>query len=647
MRLRREDLRRVLAELAKDLDGRAELVRRAELSRSTVPPYNKRFCGRLDELLELRERLKDDRAGVVCGVQGLGGVGKTELAFTYAHAFASAYAGGRFLVPCEGKKTLREAALHLGDLFRDQIGDEERKTPDGYFAAIAACLRRRLDEMGHILLVLDNVTSAALVSPQQTDHLTALGPKLHLLATTRLPAPPASRWLTLGELPEAAALELLEKHRPFDSDPEREAARRMVQRLGGFALAVELVGAWFLVHPGATYAGMADRLGLDALDQMAEANEVELRRHQERRLSAVLGPVLQDLSPPERRALEYAALLAPDQVPLPWLKTLVDRDFPDFGEATGLSEAWSDVCARLTRLALFSRSEGDAADSRIVRVHRLLQDLVRRQLPPAELSRRQTAVEALVSERAGALEKIVRWEEARWELEPFDALANLWAGGKLPRAAWLLNQAGMRWYKIAEWARSEPLYRRALAIDEASYGPEHPGVAIDVNNLAQLLERTNRLAEAEPLYRRALAIFEGSYGSEHPNVATVLNNLAQLLRAANQPVEAEPLYRRALAIDEASYGPEHTNVAIRLNNLAALLQDTNRLAEAEPLMRRALAISEASYGPEHPDVAIKLNNLALLLHATNRLSEAEPLMRRRWPSARRRTDRSTRTSPPN
>ena len=58
--------------------------------------------------------------------------------------------------------------------------------------------------------------------------------------------------------------------------------------------------------------------------------------------------------------------------------------------------------------------------------------------------------------------------------------------------------------------------RRALAIDEKSYGPEHPDVASDLNNLAQLLQATNRLAEAEPLMRRALAIDEKSYGPEHP-----------------------------------------------------------------------------------------------------------------------------------
>ena len=48
--------------------------------------------------------------------------------------------------------------------------------------------------------------------------------------------------------------------------------------------------------------------------------------------------------------------------------------------------------------------------------------------------------------------------------------------------------------------------RRALAIDEKSYGADHPAVARDLNNLAQLLQATNRLGEAEPLMRRALAI---------------------------------------------------------------------------------------------------------------------------------------------
>jgi hypothetical protein len=62
-------------------------------------------------------------------------------------------------------------------------------------------------------------------------------------------------------------------------------------------------------------------------------------------------------------------------------------------------------------------------------------------------------------------------------------------------------------------------------------------VATVLNNLAQLLKAANRLAEAEPLMRRALAIFETSYGPDHPSTCTVRDNLAGL----GQPsVDAAP-----------------------------------------------------------------------------------------------------------
>ncbi|MBN1570681.1 MAG: tetratricopeptide repeat protein [Acidobacteria bacterium] len=177
-------------------------------------------------------------------------------------------------------------------------------------------------------------------------------------------------------------------------------------------------------------------------------------------------------------------------------------------------------------------------------------------------------------------------------------------------------------------AEAEPLYRRALAINDKSYGEDHPDVARTLNNLAQLFQATNRLAEAEPLIVRSLAIDEQNYGEDHPDVARDLNNLAQLFKTMNRLAEAEPLYRRALAIDENSYGEDHPDVARDLNNLAHFLYSINRLTEAESLYRRSLAINQQNYGKDHPNVARILNNLAQLLQATNRLAEAEPLYRR-------------------
>ena len=92
-----------------------------------------------------------------------------------------------------------------------------------------------------------------------------------------------------------------------------------------------------------------------------------------------------------------------------------------------------------------------------------------------------------------------------------------------------------------------------------------------------MLRDKARYAEAEPLYRRALAIREAALGPDHPGTATSLYNLAVLLLAKARYAEAEPLYRRALAIDEKAYGPDHPKVAMDMRNLAELLRDQGAL----------------------------------------------------------------------
>jgi hypothetical protein len=87
---------------------------------------------------------------------------------------------------------------------------------------------------------------------------------------------------------------------------------------------------------------------------------------------------------------------------------------------------------------------------------------------------------------------------------------------------------------------AEPLMKRALAIDEKSYGPEHPKVAIRLNNLAQLVKAANRLGEAEPLMRRVVEIvskFTRDTGHEHPYLQTFRSNYEILLQQIGYPEE--------------------------------------------------------------------------------------------------------------
>ncbi|MGO9776029.1 MAG: tetratricopeptide repeat protein [Terracidiphilus sp.] len=643
--LQETHVRTTLEQLHASVRERLDRAERALRSQNNLIKHNAAFVGRVRELTELRNALAKNKLGVVgarqgkaigpVAVQGLGGMGKTELALAYAHAFAWDYPGGRWQIPCEYTADLRLALTRLAGPMHFEFTEEEKKDLATQFERVLREIQRR----ERCLLILDNVSDPHLLEPEYLDRLPHDG-HVDLIATTRLaPAsipgsPQDLTFVAVDELPEEDALALMRSHQlegRFASSDEDNEARQIVRVLRGFTLAVETAAIYLGRHPAPDACHLfRERLSPDLLreSEQAATDLAVAVRHSVRSLDETLAFTLATLTPEAMHLLTFAAMLPADQVAVPWLRVLGEERYPAFHENEG--NAFDQPLELLLGLRLFQPGEAMDADGHllIARMHRLVQELMRQKTSAEDLAARQQAVDALITERDAALEKTTEWVQARWELEPFTALAGLWDERNHPWTAWLMNQVSTRWHTLAEWGQAEPLMRRGLEIDEKSYGPDHPKIAICLNNLALLLQATNRLAEAEPLMRRALAIDERNFGSDHHKVATILNNLGQLLTDTNRVGEAEPLYRRALEIDKRSYGPDHPDVAIDLNNLALLLKDTNRLAEAEPLMRRALAIDEQSVGPDHPDVARDLNNLAQLLQDTNRLAEAEPLIRR-------------------
>ena len=201
-------------------------------------------------------------------------------------------------------------------------------------------------------------------------------------------------------------------------------------------------------------------------------------------------------------------------------------------------------------------------------------------------------------------------------------------GPEHPDVALGLNNLALLYYGQGRYAEAEPLYKRALEILEKVLGPDHPDVARGLNNLALLYDSQGRYAEAEPLYRRALGIKEKAFGPDHPDVAASLHNLATLYYYQGRHAEAEPLHKRSLAIWAQALGPDHPSVATGLNNLANLYHVQGHYDEAEPLLNRALETREKVLGPDHPEVAQSLHNLAALYRDQSRYTEAEPLYKR-------------------
>lgn len=175
---------------------------------------------------------------------------------------------------------------------------------------------------------------------------------------------------------------------------------------------------------------------------------------------------------------------------------------------------------------------------------------------------------------------------------------------------------------------SEPFAQRAVRIKERHLGPEHPDVAVSLNNLAIVLEESGRYEAARPVYERALAVRRRAFGPDDPEVAATLNEFGTFLMNTADYDSARVLLECALEIRAAALGPDHLDVARTLNPLAIVAWKTDDFAAAKRCYARALAIREKALGPDHPEVAGAVNNLATLLLDTGEYVEAKALFER-------------------
>jgi hypothetical protein len=594
----------VLRSFVLDLLVAAGLTRRPQtLPFASIGPL---FKGR-STLMELLENATRPMALI-----GPGGVGKTRLAIEHAwrqigrcNAVLLVSAGSVEALNRNLAALCNQAALDL---------PEQNLTEE---AAQRQAALHWLQAHPGWLLILDNVDTLEAAA-----EVEALLPQLNggqLVLTTRLRNWSAALQLQEVEVltPEDATAFLLERtagRRRQAADDTSEARAIAVDDLGGLALALEQAGAYICQR----------RLSLRAYRSQWQSNrqvvlawnDSRLTQY-DRNLATTWLTSYQQVSEAARTLLRRLAWLSPEPIP----ESLLDMDVPGAPEAAGDG---SEAISQLEGFSLLNRS----AEAPTFSVHRLVQEVGRlwqQQLDEPEPNELEPALRWLNAAFVGNPQDVRSWAV----LDPLAPHAKAVAGfadqaGITDQTVGLISQLGLLVFCKAAYSDAEPLMARVVEIFENSLGNERPNVATALNNLASLLQATNRLAESEPLMERVLAIDEASYGNEHPEVATDLNNLAQLLKATNRLAEAEPLMRRALALNEASYGNDHPEVATALNNLAQLLKASNRLAEAEPLMRRMaeILIAFSQQGFQHPNLEVGLANYLSLLQVLG-LTESE------------------------
>jgi tetratricopeptide (TPR) repeat protein/predicted Ser/Thr protein kinase len=288
------------------------------------------------------------------------------------------------------------------------------------------------------------------------------------------------------------------------------------------------------------------------------------------------------------------------------------------------NEAGEDVMV-VQAAALLTYTVGDrlARPEDGLRWGRLGQSLLPRLGPAAKV------VEADLYDHLGNVEQLRgNYDAAEGWYTKGLASATALHGPDHPDVAVVLNNLAAVHYVRGDYGAANSLYERAMAIFEAILGPDHPNMAAFANNLGSVQFARGEYDEAERLFSRALAIRERSLGPDHTDVAMPLGNLAGVHLVRGDPEKARRLLERALAIYEREFGPDHIEVAATLDTLGQAYVTVGDLAAARRTHARALAIREATLGPDHVEVADSLYALADVQRAQGDPVAAESLYRR-------------------
>ncbi len=562
---------------------------------ASLPPRNPNFTGREDILAQLRSALTSGQvAAWKQALTGLGGTGKSQIAAEYAYRYKDDY---QFIwwLPSEEPAALASNYAGLAqELDLPDKGSADQMT-------IIAAVKRWLEENRGWLVIFDNVTHPADIEAYLPRDGTG-----HAVITSRDP-----NW---GGSAVVLPIQVFKRDESVDfiikrtKQESREDADELADTLGDLPLALEQAAAFMEERA----VSIMDYLKLFR-ERRAEVLERGKPTAYPETIATTWDISLQAIKSEFQEAVDLIklfAFLAPDDIP----RSLLIEGAQDLPEPLRcvLQDPikFNDAVAALRQYSLVNVADDCFS------IHRLVQAVTFDSLGEEEKKKWAEAAVRLVN-RAFPFES----DDVRTWSTCSSLLSHALASAKLAEeleiapeeTSRLLNQSGNYIKGRADLLGAKALYKRALAIGEKVYGPDHFVVAVYANNLGFVLKDLGDLKEAKRLYGRALAIDEKVYGPDHPDVAIDVNNLGGVLRFLGDPQGAKKLYERALAIDEKVYGPDHPDVAIDVNNLGNVLDDLGDLQVAKKHYERALAIGEKVYGPDHPQVAIYANNLGNVL----------------------------------
>lgn len=596
-------------------------VRRAPVGRAPVV-----LRDRTEVLGRLRESVAPDRGGEVYVLHGMGGCGKTAVAYSFFQTATAAPGRVGLWVNASDRASLRAGMLAVA---ADRgAGDGELLAARNGIRPAADLVWERLDDSAEPwLLVLDNADDPAIL---RDGSWLRSSPRGIVVVTTRRAAPhwwPGAELQHIGVLPREDAARVLHDLAPHSGTLEEAA--EVADRLGRLPLALTLAGGFLshqIIDPWTmdTYGRhLEEGERVELIDQGADVLSDEDPRHLVGRTWQLTLDAFEERGLPEAvTLLRLLARLAPEPLPLSVL------NHPEIGAV--LPRARSETALR----ALLDHSLTQLVDlgTRCVHSHGVLLDSVAAATPSKAAAELDATAARLLDAAVPAVPDAGPYDPRLRLLAPHvlallrrisDPLAVAGVLAVATRLAVALHRTG-------DYLSGWETVRTAADLAERTLGAEHRSVLAAHSRTGRALFRLGRYAEAEPLLRRTRDAQQRLFGAQDPDTLDSAHGLQLVLGnlGSGRRDEALALLRATVTGRDAALGRWHPLTLRSRVSLLSMLTAAELVADEDSALLMSLPQEcVLRLGPDHTVTVGARHNHAWALYCLGRFEEADDEIR--------------------
>ena len=186
----------------------------------------------------------------------------------------------------------------------------------------------------------------------------------------------------------------------------------------------------------------------------------------------------------------------------------------------------------------------------------------------------------------------------------------------------ILDSITYLYYSLGKYKKSLEFQEKAFDIRKEIYGENSEDTAKSYDLLSSIYQDMGELPKALEYQNKALKLREEVLGDKHPSLATSYNNISMIYKAMGELPKALEYQNKALKLREEILGDKHPSLATSYNNISLIYQDMGDLPKALEYQNKSLKLREEIQGDKHPSLATSYNNISMIYKAMGDLPKA-------------------------